>query len=212
MESQSLDEVYTKQKDFIEILKTGKRKHLHETRSQESKQIRSLKRGGKSVMIKEELEKGITDPKEIGKNLGLTSVQVADARKTLRNWKLDLPRTTRDYAEIQKAIEIENDDKKLQGVLDSLSMESVTSFIRNNKDQTTFLYLGNLLGELGYIKNARLVGEKLKASGIPVAKYTRALKEEGKSLITWVVLNKDKQRISDVADEMFKSSELRKKS
>jgi hypothetical protein len=211
MESQSLDEVYTKQKDFIEILKTGKRKHLHETRSQESKQIRSLKRGGKSVMIKEELEKGITDPKEIGKNLGLTSVQVADARKTLRNWKLDLPRITRDYAEIQKAIEVENDDKKLQGVLDGLSMESVTSFVRNNKNQTTFLYLGNLLGELGYTKNARLVGEKLKADGIPVAKYMRALRGEGKSLITWVVLNKDKQRISDVADEMFKSSELRKR-
>ena len=211
MESQSLDEVYTKQKDFIEILKTGKRKHLHETRSQESKQIMSSKQGGKSVMIKEELEKGITDPKEIGKNLGLTSVQVADARKTLRNWKLDLPRITRDYAEIQKAIEVENDDKKLQGVLDGLSMESVTSFVRNNKNQTTFLYLGNLLGELGYTKNARLVGEKLKADGIPVAKYMRALRGEGKSLITWVVLNKDKQRISDVADEMFKSSELRKR-
>jgi len=145
MESQSPDGVYSKQKDFIEILKTGKRKHLHETRSQESKQIMSLKQGGKSVMIKEELEKGIIDPKEIGKNLGLTSIQVTDARKTLRNWNLDLPRTKRDYTEIQKAIEVENDDKKLQGILNSLSMESITAFMRNNKDQTTFAKLGNLL-------------------------------------------------------------------
>jgi len=213
MESQSPDQTYLKQKDFMEILKTGKRKRLHQARSQESKQIMSLKQGGKSVMIKEELEKGI-DPKEIGNNLGLSPMQVSDARKTLRSWGIDLPRKKRDYAGIQKEIEAENDDMKLQEKLNSLSFESITSFIRNNEDQTIFTKLGNLLGEFGYTKNVSLVGEKLRADDvhIPVGEYRRLIKGEKYPQVTWIVLNKHKKRISGVAEGLYKLGQLKRKS
>jgi hypothetical protein len=205
---ENASELYRKQENFLKFIKTNEKKS--NLNSQASKEKKSLSHGGKSLEIKGELGRGVTDPKKIAENLGFSTAQIADARKTLRNWNIELPQIRRNYDELQKTIGVENDDVKLQSILNSFTMESITGFMRNNKDQTMFVNLGNSLRESGFVGNAKTVGDRLRKNGIPVGEYSRVVKGKEKPLVTWVVYDKHKQRISGVAEEMFKSGELKK--
>jgi hypothetical protein len=195
---------YVKQKEFLSFLKSDEK--APRKNSQDTRERMSLAHGGKSLMVKRELEKGITDPEEIKRSLGLTTQQLADVRKT----GIDVPRTLRDWKKTVEIIGEENDNINLQEILNSFRFEEIARFMQNNKDQTVFVGLGNLMGELGFVRNVRLLGEKLRENGIPVGEYSRLAKGKEKPFATWVIYGKHKQEISNVADEMSKSGELKK--
>jgi len=203
----------SKQKEFLKFLDTGEKSA--QKRSQDTRGKMSQSHGGKSVRIREEIERGITDPRKIAENLGLTMAQIADSRKkVLKNWGIDVPSARRSYAEIENAINRENNDEKLQEILNGLSTESITSFMRNNKDQNTFIFLGNLLKELGFSsKNAHLVGGRLRTINVSVGKYSRSINkgtEQEKTITNWVILNKRRQEVVNEINAMSAEGKFKK--
>src|SRR3989344_4555813 len=128
----------------------------------------------------------------MAEGLGEISEAARSRKKVLKNWGIDVPSARRSYAEIENAINRENNDEKLQEILNGLSTESITSFMRNNKDQNTFIFLGNLLKELGFSsKNAHLVGGRLRTINVSVGKYSQSKNkgtEQEKTITNWVIV------------------------
>lgn len=57
---------------------------------QVSRERTSLAKGGISLKIKEEMDRGVSDPDKIAQNLGLNSYQIAQSRHVLKTWGINL--------------------------------------------------------------------------------------------------------------------------
>lgn len=206
-------EVYNRQREFLKLTEKGAKSPRHLLQS--TKENMSLAHGGKSVVVRDELKKG-AGLKEIQETKGLTTGQMNDARKTLKGWGEELPLTQISWKKTIEKINNKEDNKELQGILDGLSTESITAFLRRNKNQKTFIGLGNLLEELGFAsKNAHLVGERLRTlqDPLPVGEYKKfAHKGEGQELkgTYWIILTKRKEDVVNEINAMSARGELKK--
>lgn len=180
-------EAQAKQKEFLTFLETGVRKDDPQ-KLQRTKDKESLAQGGKSLMVRRELERGITDQEEIKANLKLTTQQLADVRKT----GVDVPRMHRDWKKIGEQIEKESDDVKLQKILDDFKYGEITRFMDNNREQKLFMHLRKFTS----VKEMQPIAEKLRESGISVGRYSRFVKGKEEPVVTWVVYDKHKWRIA----------------
>jgi hypothetical protein len=175
-------------------------------KSQDFREKASLRKGGISVSVKKEIEeKGIVDPEVIARNLNTSSRRVYSCGKVLRSWRedLSLKRKTISYKELKKRIERENDDKKLQRILNEPTDGSLHGFVTaKTGEESIFMLLGNILKKLGFDKrHARFVARILRSKDIhiPARPIKNGWQREGKKHAQkyYVVLTKHEQRIKD---------------
>lgn len=178
---------------------------LDKPTSQVSREKRSQEHGGRTLRVRKEVESGVTDRDQIAKNLGLSAQDVGSSWRILRRWGVDVPfeRRRQSYQEIKNKIEKETDDKKLQELLDGFSaglVMGMTAYYKNS-DQAIFMYLGNVLRELGFNRRVRFFADVLKSAGIPMRRVERGsqIKRSGRKypLNYYVFLAKHKQRVID---------------
>lgn len=88
--------------------------------------------GNLSLRVRKAMEMDITDPKQLQEIAG-SNIQLAQARKTLKQRAIEVP-FIRPYANFEEKTEAENDDKKLQEMLDSHSDVSLKRYITNHRN------------------------------------------------------------------------------
>lgn len=101
--------------------------------------------------VRDQIKKGITDPQVISKIIDIPVAHVQNAKSNLRAWGEEIPRTT-SYKKLKLQIEEENDDAKLQELLNSLSPISIRGFVDHHKGDLSlpFMSLGNVAWGLGF--------------------------------------------------------------
>lgn len=176
--------------------------------------------GGISLKIKEEIDKGVTDPRRIVDDLGLTLTQIARSRSVLKTWGVELPRVNNSYEEFLAKVKKSRSDRKLQELLDSLPAMSLAHYKNRPKEKPLLIALGKILVELGFgTRSVREVGETLKSQGIPVREILvgkqkrKGGKERNQNY--WVIFARHRKRVigginAIAADGEDKNKALRK--
>lgn len=177
---------------------------------QSSREKKSEARGGKSLKIRDViLKKGMVSPKQLSSELeDISPSRIRTAARVLESWGLKLERSTIDWKKIEKQIEEEEEDGKLQQILDNLLEKSFAGIIRSERRKRgVFGLLGATLTELGFDRRqAKFIAERLKfkkeIGGIPLRSLKTPYKniKKGKEYdqIYYVYCDKHEQRVIDV--------------
>lgn len=178
--------------------------------TQKSREKTSKSKGGISLTVRQQLEQGVRRVGQIAKNTGLSSKQVSKSRQALKDWegvsKEVFQTENISWEDLERKIEQEQDDKKLQEVLDAIPINIIRAYIARHKKNQSSVFLGSLvsiLREKGlYVRSGdvNLVFAVIKDAGIPIKReYSRYQRKEGKkqgfSQVYYVVLSKHADRI-----------------
>lgn len=98
-------------------------------RALKSREKTSRSRGGLSWEISEFIRQtGITDPRKIAGKFKIPIRRVNRARQVLRSWGIIIPLTVAHYRDFFKQVENENNDQRLQEILDNSSSGSLLHY------------------------------------------------------------------------------------
>lgn len=168
------------------------------SRKQKARENSSRARGGKSIGVRELVEGGTTDPKKIQNTLGLSSQVLTNVRTTLKGWGVTVPLARELRDEAFERIRKEDDDKKLQELLDNLPREQLRKKLYGAKSGL-FASVSKTAREAGLTfrnTHARTIAETLRNAGIPVRSFV--VKSEKRELRYWVILAKHRQRAIEI--------------
>ena len=171
--------------------------------TQKSREKNSEKHGGLSLRVKELAEKGIKDPKEIKRTLGISTESLAGARTVLRGWGIEIPRESQPIQELTQIAQTENDDKKLQETLNRFSYNSLRGFLdrdREHKILTTVLAAARAKGFFFHNRQVKSIAEKIKEVGIPIRQIGHLDKNGKLRNSYYVVYTKHTDRIAKVLE------------
>ncbi len=188
--------------------------------TQGSRERRSAIRNELSIKIKEialgkEGEQGITDPKEIALRLKVSESAVSNRRKTLESWGVPIDRHNLSYynfySDLVKKVENENNDKKLEQILDDLPVQTIIDFLTNHKDGAIRTVSKVIRGD-GFHPNNKDIQEyfikAIRKAGIPVRRASKGDKRN-----YWVIFSKHTDRTiealnKDSALERFRKNPI----
>lgn len=158
-----------------------------------------MEKGGMSLMVKNQILNGVTDSGKIADNLGLPEKKVRSCRKTLKEWGVDWPLEKMRYEQIERMVLKENNDRKLQTMLDSFSSGTVLNMIKLRR-QIAFAPLKIILQEIGINHDTQTAAEILRKTQIPIREVWRgSVKIRGQTCVFhyWVIVAKHKEKIID---------------
>lgn len=175
--------------------------------SQRSREKISARQGGVSLRIKEQVEKGVIDIDKISENIGISKKTIIHTRSTtLKDWGVDIPRKNLSYKEILRQLEEENDDGKIQQLLDKLPLRVISDNINTKKGVSQFLALGNLIREGGFHpdrKNGEYIFfvDSLKKASVPITRKDEVKGNNTYIQTYYILLSKHKDRAMQVLKE-----------
>jgi len=183
--------------------------------TQHSKENLSRAKGGKSWMVKEQLEKGITDPKKIAENLGFIPEEVSRTKGTLYKWGVDLDSQFVSHKKLKKEIEKTTDDEKLAEMLEKFPAYVILGNIGRYGEQSPFMHLGTLFRELRLSpEGIKTAFEQLNLAGIAVRSLDFGLRKKKNNTtyrqIYWVMYVKQRQRAIDELQKLEKQGKIKK--
>lgn len=172
------------------------------------KPVSLLKRAPVALRVKEQIDQGVANRSEIARNTGLTPRQIAGAVQTLKPHRIAVVTDSSLFLfrELEKQFEKEEDDRRLQGMLDGLPAINMRGFIARNTGKEIFLSsLTNILTDAGFhvrSKELRPVADAIRNAGIPIrladAGYTTRHGNKEYSQVYIIVLTRHKDRILEV--------------
>lgn len=175
--------------------------------SQRLRERTSDAHGGISLRIKQTIEeRGIAvvraeDVDDIAKAAGVTKQQVLSSRHVLENWGIHIGRLDNPYASFAKKVKDEEDDQKLQELLDSSSVNSLRGFLQRDSGHKTLTTVSATAKERGFSVHTirvRSVAQKIKKAGIPMRQILH-LDQNGKVRGSYyAVYAKHEDRIAEV--------------
>ena len=135
-------------------------------------------------------------------NAGLSSLQLCHARTTLKRRGIEVP-LLRTFANFEEKVEAENDNQKLQALLESFTPISLRGYYsRHRKDKEKILTdLSSVLREGEFYPSSRSLkhfAQKVKEKNIPIRPVERVTKTKGKySDVYYIVYSKHAKEIAD---------------
>lgn len=159
--------------------------------------------------VKHAVEQG-ADIEEIKDNIELSSQQIDSIRKTLRKRGVDVP-PAQTFAYFKAKAEAENDDQKLQEILDSFTSHFTVHRRRGQEKVLTDLSSVLRAGGFYFRGNAiTIFVEKLKTKNIPIRQVGREVKNRKDIANYWIVYGKHQQRIIDALKDDPELQEFKK--
>lgn len=169
--------------------------------TQKSRENISAAHGGLSLRIKKLLEKGITDPRQIQAELGLSFERMGTNRKVLKSWGIELPRIRTSYERLKEKVAKETDDDTLQNILDDLSNGQIRGYLHDygKSEDAVFTSFSIIARNNGFHIQPKRVAEATKKAGIPIRAVEHVDKNAKNGVeYYWVVFAKHEQRIVQV--------------
>ncbi len=123
-----------------------------------------------TLQVVQQVEKGVNDRRQIAQNTKLTLAQVTNRAQHLKTIGIEIPRAPTFSEELAKRVESEEDDKKLQGILDEIPVNTIRVYMRRD-DPKILTFLTNVLKSDGlYVRNRelKLVVDVIKDKEIPI--------------------------------------------
>ncbi|MBI2049591.1 hypothetical protein HYT32_01670 [Candidatus Roizmanbacteria bacterium] len=136
--------------------------------------------------VAQQVEQGITNRHQIAENTGLTSAEVTKAAHRLKEVGIEIPRVLGSFKQLEQDAEIEEDDKKLQEILNNLSVDTIIYYFQwRSKDPKAITVLTKILKNAGlHIRTRELkpVRDTIRDVGIPIrfAETSYSIKRNGK--------------------------------
>lgn len=168
----------------------------------------SLLRGGTIALeVKRQIEQGVNSRAQILKNTGLTLQQVKRAAETLRKHEVIVPRMNTSWQELEEQFKKEEDNEKLQGMLDEINPYNVRHFMGRDPGKEVFLsYLSDILVDAGFYVGKRLetIATLIRDMGIPVRRFEIApMIKKGKAIrrVYTIIPTKRRKQILEVLNE-----------
>lgn len=187
--------------------------------SQRSRERLSESRGGKALRIRDMILSGARSVDELKKQSGLSKERIWAGLRTLERRGIDVSQffsTTRKNKEKIKQLIGEEDDKKIQRMLDELPAIVIRYNMlepkkrKKRRNPKVFTTIGSTTSGLYYYKfmETHLFAQDLEENGIPNRKMKRVTEEERND---YVLLEKHRDRALAVWDkdprlERFKTS------
>lgn len=137
-------------------------------------------------------------------------LQEIPVRKPLSLWSRErmsqtLPKSQISYQDLKNRISREEDNKKLQEILDGMSTKSIRGFMQRHRSteqqQAVFISLGNILREAGYhFRSVDIFAEALRSANVPIRKDELQQTIKGKEYpqTYYIVLNKRRDKALEV--------------
>lgn len=174
-------------------------------------QRRSQVMGGTSLRVKEQVIAGARSIDEIGSNTGFSDDSIRKSFRTLKEWGIDVSHLYRHYEGREKIEQLrkEDDDKKIQQILDELSTSYILSNLVKHKLRKKterdgiFITVGDLTQGVFHYKNTEtgLFFDSLRLSGIPIRRVGRQVGKTGKVLVHYVLLERHRKKALDVLEK-----------
>jgi hypothetical protein len=158
--------------------------------------------------VKQQVNQGVNSRAQIVENTGFTPDQVHRAAYTLKRHNIATPRDINSFIELQEQFAKEEDNEKLQDMLNMLKPGSIRGMINYHRGQETFFSsLTNILIEEGLhvrYKELKSIVALLRSKKIPIIQVsmtykTKKGKETHGSYV--IVLTKRRQQILEVLVE-----------
>ena len=164
----------------------------------------SKRQGGISLRVKRLVEeKGVTDPKQIKRTLGISTLSLAGARTVLKGWEIEIPRESHTFQELPQIAQIENDDEKLQETLNRFSDTSLRGFLGRDREHKILTTISTIARKEGFVfhnRQVQSIAEKIKKAEIPI-RQIEYLGKNGKLRNSYyVVYAKHTDRIAEALE------------
>lgn len=173
---------------------------------QKSRERQSEAQGGTSLRIRKAVEEqgiaevGAEDIDNIIRTARVTKQQLLTSRHALGNWGIYIPRVDTPYEDFAEKIRNEEDDKKLQELLESLSTNQLRGFSGWDSSHAILSTVSAIANEEGFhvhTKRVRFIAEKIKTAGIP-ERYVAISDAKGRLVSSlYVVYAKHAGRIAE---------------
>lgn len=154
----------------------------------------------RDIVLDKEGKQIITDSREIALRLKVSQGAVSARRKTLEGWGITIDKIVAPYNDFAEKVENEDDDKKLQRILDDLPDVSIIGFLKYFKDGA-IRTVSKVIREAGFHPEQRDIKKHfiktLSEAGIPV----RDPSSKDKVRHYWVILSKHKDRIIEALNK-----------
>lgn len=174
--------------------------------SQVKREKMSIANGGTTFKIKEQLKNGVADIIEIAKATGIPKQKILSRRGILRSWDNELPGKYRiAYEKMRGRVDGENSYRRLQGIMNSLSIGSLRGFTKSCcGKRAIFASFSGISSELkiGY-SDYRAIVKLLRQKHIPVRVASREQVNSGKKkkVRYYFIYVKHEQQIKDILAE-----------